>query len=52
VRVTDDTRLANVAKDYFHELFQAKDCVRTPVLNALRQVVTNDDNDELTTPYR
>jgi hypothetical protein len=36
VRVIDDIGLAKVAKDYFHELFQAKDSVRTPVLNALR----------------
>jgi len=51
VRVTDDTRLAKVAKDYFHELFQVKDSVRTPVLNALRQVVTKENNDKLTTPF-
>ena len=37
----DEAGMASVAKEYFHELFQAKGSVRTRVLNALRQVITN-----------
>jgi len=46
-RVTDETRMASVARDYFHELFQAKNSVRTTVLNAIRHVITNEDNIQL-----
>ena len=52
LRVTDEVRMANVAKNYFHELFQAKDSVRAPVLDTLRQVVTEEDNIKLTAPFQ
>ena len=51
VRVTDEVGMANMAKEYFHELFQAKESVTTLVLNVLRQVIIADDNIQLTVPF-
>jgi len=51
LRVTDEVGMTEVAKNYFKELFLAKDSVRTPVLDALRQVVTVEDNIQLTAPF-
>lgn len=46
-RVTDEAGMAEVPKSYFQELFLPKDSVRAPVLEALRQVVTDEDNIQL-----
>lgn len=48
----DEARMASVARDYFHELFQAKESVRTLVLNAIKHVITNKDNIQLMALFR
>jgi len=50
-RVYDNSGMASVAKDYFKELFQAKQSTGDPVLNCLRQVITEEDNHQLTAPF-
>jgi hypothetical protein len=41
--VSDAGGMARVAKDYFQELFRDVESVRSPVLQAIRRSVTDED---------
>jgi hypothetical protein len=51
VHVTDDSGMLSIAKNYFEELFEGHDSIRSPVINLLNHVVDNEDNALLTAPF-
>jgi hypothetical protein len=51
IRITDDSGMRAIAKNYFDELFEGHESVRSPVINMLNQVVDEDDNAQLTAPF-
>lgn len=51
IRVTDDTRMRSIAKNYFENLFEGQESVRSRVLNMLDKVIDDDDNVQLTSSF-
>jgi len=43
--------MQSIAKNYFNELFVGHESVRSPVINMLDQVIDDEDNVQLTTPF-
>ena len=51
IRITDDGGMRSIAKDYFEELFEGHESVRSLVISMLDQVVDNEDNAQSTAPF-
>jgi len=51
IRITDDSGMRSIAKNYFEELFEGQESARSPVVNLMDQVIDNKDNDQLTIPF-
>lgn len=51
IRITDEVGMCSVAKNYFKELFEGHDSVRSAVVNMLNQVIDFEDNVQLTAPF-
>jgi hypothetical protein len=51
IKVTNNDDLCFVAKNYFADIFQPKHSHLAPVIETIRQTVTNEDNLLLTTPF-
>lgn len=51
VKVTDNSGMSTIAKNYFLELFQRKISNTTLVVEAIRHSITYDDNAMLTAPF-
>ena len=49
--MTNNGGMCSIAKNYFEELFEGHESVRSPVVNLLNQVIDNDDNNWLTQPF-
>jgi len=43
--------MLSIAKNYFEELFEGKESVRSLVVNLLNHVINNEDNNKLTTLF-
>jgi len=52
VRVTDEQGLCQIAKGYFAELFLENNSSHTPVIDIIESVVSEEDNDFLTSPFQ
>jgi CRP-like cAMP-binding protein len=50
-RVTDESGMCQLAREYFEELFQGQQSIYSPVISALQPIVTDVDNLELTEPF-
>jgi hypothetical protein len=50
-RVTQESDLCNVAKDYFLELFQAQNSNVAPVIGVIAESITGEHNVKLTSPF-
>jgi hypothetical protein len=50
-KVTNSDALCSVAKNYFSDIFQQQPSHMSPVIDAISQTVTNDDNLLLTSPF-
>jgi hypothetical protein len=51
-RVTDESGMCQLAREYFEELFQGQQSIYSPVISALQPVVNDVDNLELTAPFQ
>jgi len=51
IRITDDPGMRSIAKNYFDELFEGHESVRSPMINMLDQVIDDEDNAQLTTRF-
>jgi hypothetical protein len=51
IKVTNNDDFCFVAKNYFADIFQPKHSHLAPVIETIRQTVTNEDNLLLTTPF-
>jgi hypothetical protein len=51
IKVTNSDALCSVAKKFFFDIFQQKPSHMTPVIDTIRQTVTNEDNIILTSPF-
>ncbi|XP_039683467.1 uncharacterized protein [Medicago truncatula] len=50
-RTTDEGGMRAIAKEYFEELFENHESIRSPVTNMLNQVIDHEDNVQLTSPF-
>jgi len=51
IRTTNDVGMRAIAKNYFEELFEGHQSVRSPVINFLNEVIVDEDNAQLTAPF-
>ena len=51
IRITYDSGMRSIAKNYFEELFEGHESVRSPLVNLLDHVIDSEDNDQLKTPF-
>lgn len=50
--MTDDAGMRNIARRYFDELFEEKASMRSPIIDVLQHVISDEDNAQLTAPFQ